>query len=206
MSEAFFAQAGSVLWQTPPKIIQAARETFGASDLDPCAGVGTSIGSRNFRLPVNNGLKDSWAVAGRDSTFFINHPFGTSWLRPSDGTIMSAKEFKTAKDAGTLVLTDWVRQTSADWAEKTAEEVADGRRGIWLSKSNVETPGMQRLLRLSVAVCHLKGRLGYIDPATGKVQGSPNFSSVLFCFGTGFDACNFRQAHRSLGTILEFVS
>ncbi len=188
----FFAQKGSIGWQTPPDIIEASREVLGPILLDPCAGVGTDIATINARLPVD-GLTTPWddlvgsvvdLVSRR--TFFENVPFGTSYVK--GGVCLSATEYKEAFKEEPVVLSaadaaSWRMQNLKMWAEKTVLEVGRGWEGIWISKAALETHALQLLMGRMTAICHPKKRINYVDPATGKVQAGVNFSSVLLYFG-----------------------
>lgn len=193
----FFAQKGKINWQTPPEVIESAREALGSILLDPCAGVDTGHAAYNVCLP-EDGLRTDWASfvpRGLTPTFFENPPFGTSYVQGA--SCLSAKEYDVAKKAGTLT-GEWRRQTLLDWAKKTAEEVERGWEGIWLSKAALETQGLQRLLRVANGICFPARRINYVDAATGKIQKGVNFSSVILYFGTngkGFE----RVFEESLG-------
>jgi len=182
----FFAQKGSIGWQTPPDIIEAARAVLGPILLDPCSGEGADVATVNVRLP-QDGLVTPWGdfvqenrYAARRRTFFENVPFGTSYVR--DDVCFSATEYKEAVKYGG-VSDRWRMQNLKMWAQKTVLEVSRGWEGIWISKAALETHALQILMGKMTAICHPKKRVNYVDPATGKVQTGVNFSSVLLYFG-----------------------
>jgi hypothetical protein len=199
----FWAMQGSVGWRTPPNIITAAQWVFGGViDLDPCAGpVGTDFARTSFRLP-DNGLLNPWPQPA--GSFFLNHPFGTSWQNGAD--VMSEGHRQDLEKEGKLpdhFYSNWARQTSEMWAGKVLLELTLGWRGIWIAKGDFSTQAHQALLPRSNVCCAPKSRVNYVEPATGQVKKGVNFPSILLGFGV--DPDRFKRAYAGLGFCWSFA-
>lgn len=68
-------------WGTPLKYIKAVKEVFnGTISLDPCSSGYSLVDAEvEYKLPVNDGLKDSWDFP----TIYVNPPYG---LNKKNGT------------------------------------------------------------------------------------------------------------------------
>ncbi len=197
MSENFWAQKGSIHWQSPSKVVELALKVFPQGiDLDPCAGINTDIAKNNWLLSDgDDALRDSWREGWlqRDEpvvrhSFWINPPFGTSYIK--DGVCISAKQYKDmCEDTVTFSCNDvdgWVKQTIGQFADKVVSEVKAGMSGIWLSRGAMESTAIHKLLKIpGIIVCHPNSRINYSDPVTGKVKQGVNFNSVVLGFPGG---------------------
>ncbi len=193
MSDAFFAQAGSICWMTPPEVVDVAKTTFGGSiDLDPCAPVDTRYAhaTLNWRLADGvNCLARKWGprAVGPTGTL-VNPPFGSSYVK--NGVCVSAAQMSCLKkavragDQPATELEGWTHQTTMDFAEKVVAERDAGRANtVWISKAGMETAAIQLLLRYANAYCLPDYRIAYVDPTSGKIMSGPTFCSILFYLG-----------------------
>lgn len=217
MSEAFFAQAGSVCWMTSPEVVDVAREAHGGTiDLDPCAPVDTRYNHATLNWRLAEGVdclqRRFWGPRKAAPTkTLVNPPFGSSyikgadtWHEPTPGVCVSAKQMsdmKKAVAAGQLeaaALVGWRHQTTLDFAKKVVTE-RDAERAdtVWISKAAMETEAIQLLLRRADAYCMPDYRIAYVDPETGKTMPGPTFPSVLFYLGKQPDS--FLAAADKLG-------
>jgi hypothetical protein len=207
MADAFFAQAGSVCWMTPPEVVEVARETFGGSiDLDPCAPVDTRYGHATLNWRLADGidcLKRLWGPRRAGPTkILVNPPFGTSYVRYRDPEVratatgvgpmecVSAKQMSEMKKAvaegkaDATVLEGWWAQHTLDFAQKViGERNANRAHTVWISKGGMETEAIQLLLECADAYCLPGYRVAYVDPESGKKMTGATFHSVLFYLG-----------------------
>jgi hypothetical protein len=66
-------------WFTPPEFMASVYEVLGAVSLDPCSAEQSPVEAlTHFRLPVNNGLSESWS---NHPTIFVNPPYGRDKAR-----------------------------------------------------------------------------------------------------------------------------
>jgi hypothetical protein len=210
---AFFDQAASVHWRTPPDILERARKVFGGPiELDPCASydpVG-HYATVNWRLADGqNGLVANWS----HKKVFINPPFGTSYVKDMPEGHPNGKLLCIGQDEMTRVknlikegklqaeaVAGWRKQVLLDWAVKVVAEAQNGSEVIWISKAGLETEALQLLLNNCAAILHPKGRIGYINANTGELMGGPTFSSVLFYLGPL--PTRFKAYYGDMGTVI----
>ncbi len=219
MSEAFFAQAGSICWMTPPEVVDVAKATFGGTiDLDPCAPVDTRYNHATLNWRLADGvdcLARVWGPRRAGPTkVLVNCPFGTSWIRGAAGSPMvcisagQMSDLKKAVEAGEAPATElegWRKQTTLNFAEKVLYERNAGRaETVWISKGGMETEAIQLLLNCADAYCLPDYRVAYVDPATGKKMTGATFHSVLFYLGSRPSA--FRDAAATLGFVAQLSS
>lgn len=198
MSEAFFAQAGSICWMTPPEVVEVARKSHGGDiDLDPCGPVDTRYAHATLNWRLADGydcLQRVWGPRKAGPTkVLVNCPFGTSHVRGTPGSPMlciSAKQMSDLKEAvekgevPAAELEGWRRQTTLDFARKVVEERDAGRaHTMWISKGGMETEAIQLLLHCADAYCLPSYRVAYVDPESGKKVQGATFHSVLFYLG-----------------------
>lgn len=62
-------------WNTPQEYIDTIKQFFGVISLDPCSNNSSLVGAAvEYKLPANDGLKDSWDFP----TIYVNPPYGKS--------------------------------------------------------------------------------------------------------------------------------
>lgn len=81
--------SGDVEYYTPPRIVEAARRTMGAIDLDPASSATANqrVGAARFYTEVDDGLAQPW-----EGRIWMNHPFGRTtngpWVRKIESEFM----------------------------------------------------------------------------------------------------------------------
>lgn len=140
-------------WMSPPDAIERVVAVRPIA-LDPCAPVDPANwhgryninGEGVFRLPYEiakdmaSGLKIDWAkiTYGVDGLVFVNPPYGGR------------------------------RRVIDAWIEKCAAESARGAEIIGLVPASTGSNWFRILWQTADAICFVKGRLGFIQPATGR--------------------------------------
>lgn len=90
----------SVHWGTPQNVLTPLYDFFeGPPDLDPCANnIHSIVGAKhNFTLPLVDGLKAPWDVAGKGTKVYDNPPFGRCHLRDDLQVVFSAQEWTAGR-------------------------------------------------------------------------------------------------------------
>lgn len=186
-------KSGSVAWCTPPEVRDFCWEVYGGPpQLDPASNPGSIMGAQeNWYFPERDGLDDPWgtrpATDQVGKTVWLNEPFGTTWRRRSDGLVFSPKELEkfynlkgkalyekaTAEGFKRSVIGDWTKlalRNRGDLLSTTlcilpaAPETSHWHRDIWSMANRILWP---------------KGRISYLDGATGKPLGAPQFPSAI---------------------------
>ncbi len=155
-------------WQTPENAI-AAVHRYGPIKLDPATEEYNPTRALRFFTVKDNGLKQEW-----EDGWFCNPPYSKL---PGD-TIPPMRL----------------------WVAKMAEQFKKGYRGIALLPcgARFSTAYFQdNVLAYANAVCWVRGRLKFIDIATGEPGKGNNYDSAFW--GYGVDIERFKAAFKDLG-------
>ncbi len=185
----------NVDWCTPNQILVPVREFFGGEiDLDPASNENSIVKATvEYRLPINDGLKDSWDVCeNRPTNVYVNPPFGRCYVRDDRLSVLSAKEWtkgrklfrewsehfpptytlEAAVAGGAITDVEAARYTSTsviDWARKAAAEYqSSDTQVLKLIPAAVDTQTWQKVVfPTASAVCWIEGRIKFL----GNVKG-----------------------------------
>lgn len=196
--------AEAIDWRTDPSFLDCVRQTFGHDiELDPCAAVDPQhhFALENWNLPHKDALKDPWVYAGRPARWFLNPPFGTSYVLP-DGTALGAAEYKALREREHVLAAMARRQTLLDFATRSVFEASrEGSEGVWLARATLASKAGQWLLKGASALLLPEGRVAYINAKTNEVEKQPKFASCAFYFGP--HPHNFAAAFKGWGVVLD---
>ena len=203
----YIADAGSVAWCTPERILSVVVRTFQSRiDLDPCSNENSLVNARtSFRLPDVDGLKSDWS---NYDNVFVNPPFGTSYLEKATKVAYSNKEFSEkfpdAKQRKDEVSSGrFERQTISDWITKTIL-VSETVPGILFIPANVDTKIWQNLIFTKCeAVCWVAGRVRFFGgrpELMGKEACAP-MAMALVLAGTPKEVPLFRDVASQIGRV-----
>lgn len=89
------------------------------------------------------------------------------------------------------------------WIDKALAETRSV--SVFLIPARVDTKLWQEVIfKKASHICFIKGRIKFIDPATGKKTNPSPFPSALVLFNANFfERKNFRRACESLGVIIK---
>lgn len=146
-------------WQTPPELVSLVCDAFGSPiSLDPCTSADNPV--RAFCAITKDdevdGLAEDWMRASGGGWIYVNPPYG--------------------RDIG--------RWTDKAVEESVKEPDGDGGEIILLVPARTDAAWWQRCAPKADAVCFLKGRVRFVDPATGERGGPSMFPSALIYFGS----------------------
>ena len=145
-------------WQTPEYLIQVARCTMGAIDLDPASSylANERVCAQHIYTIEDDGLAYSWW--GR---VFLNPPYGLSEAKASNQGI-------------------WTRKLISEYESENVEQA------VLLVNAVPDRTWFRALW--NYAICFLDHRVRFIDPETGEPKRSPTHASVLVYFGRNITA------------------
>jgi hypothetical protein len=181
------ATSGQVEYYTPPEIIEAARETMGAIELDPASSAIANSRIRAVRYfdESANGLYQPWIA----ETLWLNHPYGKSEQRCSPDCKKKVcvrrrfhlQEFKAG---------------NAEWISKLVKEFEAGnvKQACCITFASTSEKWFRPLLRY--AQCFLYGRTAFILPTGQPLKGNTKGSVVTYL---GPSVEKFAAAFRKLG-------
>lgn len=171
---------GNPEWNTPPRILAAARQVLGAIDLDPAstAAANERVGAVRFLTAEDDALDPAtlWMPEGPEGV----HPDGCGgkvWLNPP-------------YDAGLC----------AGFADRLLAEMEADHvdEALWLSNNATETKWAQGLLRVADALCFPAGRVRFLD-SLGDEKLSPLQGQMVLYFGA--NVAEFTAAFSSIGVV-----
>lgn len=138
-------------WNTPPKIIFAAKKLFGRIDLDPCSNEFSLVNAgTKYVLPQNDGLKDDWF-----GNVFCNPPYGRN---PSNKTS----------------LLDWVNKAIETFSRRKNQI-------LLLIPVATNTKHFYKIWETSAAICFLKdSRLKFWINGKEDPKGAPMACCVVY--------------------------
>jgi len=174
--------SGKIGWYTPQHVLDAARSAMGGEfTLDPssCEIANRTVRAARFITVEQDALAfwTTWIDAAASST-----PVRI-WLNPP-----------------------YARGIIGQFATKLIDTMARAGDAQAVSIVNADTGTIwfHDLLKACSAVCHVKGRISFIDADTMKPQESNNYSQAVFYFGAHFR--RFSDAFQKLGTVVIPVS
>lgn len=185
------ASASSISWTTPRSLLDLVRQVTPEIDLDPCSNPNSIVNAKHsFTLPVDS-LEQDWH---KYESFFMNSPFGVSYLSADKTTCLSAKEFKALKEESPSLASTFKKQTLKMWVAKAVEtyekwehvseitELPNNCEGyVLLPCAMSESHFHELLFPKASAICYFRGRIAY-DNDSGK-KSSPSMGSCLLYFG-----------------------
>ncbi len=187
--------SGEVEYFTPQSIINAARLTMGAIDLDPasCMMANIYVKAHRFFDKAQDGLKQEWF--GR---VWMNWPFSKGW-RACDTECHRDSCIKPNKVTGVArghIYYDI--PSNQDWSDKLMEEIASKRveQACCITYACTSEKWFQPLLQQ--AQCYLYPRTNYLLP-NGTMLPGVTKGSVVTYFGP--NEARFRKEFSKLGTV-----
>jgi len=175
------ASSSNIDWCTPLWITDGIREVFDDREihLDPCSNLSSIHRVKavvNFRLPQNDGLKDSWTQTMANGQLtrnaYVNPPFGAIYTHRVTKEVLLPKAFREVKQPE--IRAQYERSTIADWVRRCSiyapvVEIAQ------LGPANCDTQAWHTYIEgTASAALYVEGRIAFelIDPETGAVVGT----------------------------------
>lgn len=169
-------------WGTPPAFLDLVRQVFGGIiGLDPCTTSDNPTGATHFYTPAQDGLASTWRGLG---PVFVNPPYG--------------------RGIGSWTARLGLDMRSVRWVPGGDHLTSPDREAIALLPARTDTEWWHRDITGAESVCFLRGRLRFIDPATGKPavdeKGHPSsgkFPSAAVYWGPHYRL--FRKVFKKVG-------
>lgn len=180
--------AANNYWLTPPEELDLVRR-YAPVGLDPCTGPDNPTDAKHYYTEEDDGLAQDWDGYG---LVFVNPPYS-----------LTDVEKEEARRLG-VPITPPIRL----WAAKIAEQAMEGvtiiallpcgarfSTGYW--QDNILIPELQ-------AMCFVRGRIKFIDAATGQRGRGPNYDSLYYGFNV--DRRLFCDVFRDHGAVFGVIS
>ncbi len=189
------ADSGNVEIYTPGNIVEAARRTLGAIDLDPASSEAANQRVQAKRFMSEGALDKPWG--GR---VWMNHPFGPTMKRPTAQSSDSAHAKWHAKCAalGLDPLTTDLIGGNDRWVNKLVSEYCAGNVTAACAICFASTSEKWFRPLLAYPQCFLSPRTNYLLP-DGTVYRGVTKGSVVTYFGP--DVTRFAVEFSPLGAV-----
>lgn len=211
--------ASNNIWKTPPEALDPVRR-YAPIGLDPCTESDNPTGAVTFFTEADDGLALPW---GSHGLTFVNPPYSTLVPMP----LLLATATKAEKEAWRVEQTEAKRVYLEELKDK-AEALFQAPRSVvsslivlWALKIHTEarrgvpiiallpcgarfgTEYWQQhiLINELKAVCFVRGRIKFINGATGLPGKGNNYDSMFYGFNVDVD--RFAAAFKPLGVVFE---
>ena len=198
--------ASNNIWITPQDELDPVRR-YAPIGLDPCTEAHNPVGAASFFTEQDDGLVRSWAGHGLT---FVNPPYSTLPPIPDDATKEEALEIRRVYMDG---LRAKAREIGLDpslvsslivlWAFKIHAEASRGVPLIALlpcgARFSTEYWQDYILSPALSAVCFVRGRIKFINGATGRPGKGNNYDSMFYGFNV--DAARFGAVFNPRGAV-----
>jgi phage N-6-adenine-methyltransferase len=159
MSKNHLEGSGKQNWFTPEHILDAARKTIGKDfDLDPSSSI-----------EANNIVKAKRFIDIDEDALNKN----TKWRQNS-------------LPIGIWMNPPYSRGIMGKFVDRLLSEITMKDQAIVIVNSDTGSKWYQKLLENSTGICHVKGRVSFIDGDTMEIKKGNNYSQTIFYFGLNF--------------------